>query len=181
MGDRSKDVTTASTATLPATAARALDFDALYRDARDDVFAYTATLLRDSAAAEDVTAQAFERAYKRRSRFDARRGSPRAWLFGIARNAALDELRRRKRVETAEMPPPAHEPTPDEAAQLAAERDAVRRALGKLGARDRELIALKYHADLSNAEIAEVVGVSVSNAGTLLNRAMNKLREAFDA
>jgi len=181
MGDRSKDVTTATTATLPATAARALDFDALYRDARDDVFAYTATLLRDSAAAEDVTAQAFERAYKRRSRFDASRGTPRAWLFAIARNAALDELRRRKRVETAEMPPPAHEPTPDEAAQLAAERDAVRRALGKLGARDRELIALKYHADLSNAEIAEVVGVSVSNAGTLLNRAMNKLREAFDA
>ena len=181
MGDRSKDVTTASTATLPASAVRALDFDALYRDARDDVFAYTATLLRDSAAAEDVTAQAFERAYKRRSRVDARRGSPRAWLFGIARNAALDELRRRKRAATAEMPPPAHEPTPDEAAQLAAERDAVRRALGKLGARDRELIALKYHADLSNAEIAEVVGVSVSNAGTLLNRAMNKLREAFDA
>ena len=99
MGDRSKDVTTASTATLPATAVRALDFDALYRDARDDVFAYTATLLRDSAAAEDVTAQAFERAYQRRSRFDARRGSPRAWLFGIARNAALDELRRRKRVD----------------------------------------------------------------------------------
>ena len=55
MGDRSKDVTTASTATLPATAVRALDFDALYRDARDDVFAYTATLLRRArrrAAAE---------------------------------------------------------------------------------------------------------------------------------
>ena len=107
MGDRSKDVTTASTATLPATATRALDFDALYRDARDDVFAYTATLLRDSAAAEDVTAQAFERAYRRRSRFDARRGSPRAWLFGIARNAALDELRSRKRAATAELPAPA--------------------------------------------------------------------------
>ena len=55
MGDRSKDVTTASTATLPAAAARALDFDALYRDARDDVFAYTATLLRDSAAAEGTS------------------------------------------------------------------------------------------------------------------------------
>ena len=61
--DRSTDVT-ATTATLPATATRALDFDALYRDARDDVFAYAATLLRDSAAAEDVTAQAFERAYR---------------------------------------------------------------------------------------------------------------------
>ena len=181
MGDRSKGVTTASTATFPATAVRALDFDALYRDARDDVFAYTATLLRDSAAAEDVTAQAFERAYQRRSRFDARRGSPRAWLFGIARNAALDELRRRKRAATAEMPPPPPDPSPDEAAQLAAERDAVRRALGGLPARDRELIALKYHAELSNAELAAVLGVSVSNAGTLLHRAMSKLRETVDA
>jgi RNA polymerase sigma factor (sigma-70 family) len=181
MGDRSKDVTTASTATLPATAVRALDFDALYRDARDDVFAYTATLLRDSAAAEDVTAQAFERAYKRRSGFDARRGSPRAWLFGIARNAALDELRRRRRAETTELPVPPSEPAPDEAAQLAAERDAVRRALGTLPAKDRELIALKYHADLSHAEIAAVLGISPSNAGTLLHRAMTKLREAVDA
>ena len=174
-------MTTVSTATLPATAARALDFDALYRDARNDVFAYTATLLRDRAAAEDVTAQAFERAYKRRSRFDARRGSPRAWLFGIARNAALDELRRRKRAATAEIPAPAHAPGPDEAAELAAERDAVRAALGRLAARDRELIALKYHAELSNAEIAAVLGVSSSNAGTLLHRAMTKLREAVDA
>src|SRR5688572_178724 len=95
-GNRSRDVT-ATTATLPATATSAFDFDALYRESRDDVFAYAATLLHDRTAAEDVTAQAFERAYRRRSRYDARRGSPRAWLFGIARNAALDELRRRKR------------------------------------------------------------------------------------
>ena len=178
--ERSTDVT-ATTATLPGTATRALDFDALYRDARDDVFAYAATLLRDSAAAEDVTALAFERAYRRRSRFDASRGTPRAWLFAIARNAALDELRSRKRAATAELPEPSSDPGPDEAAQLAAERDAVRRALGRLVARDREVIALKYHAELSNAELAAVLGVSASNAGTLLHRAMTKLREAVDA
>ncbi|MBE2317236.1 sigma-70 family RNA polymerase sigma factor [Solirubrobacter sp. CPCC 204708] len=172
---------TATTATVPTTAERALNFDALYRESRDDVFAYAATLLRDSAAAEDVTAMAFERAYRKRSRFDARRGSPRAWLFGIARNAALDELRRRKRAATAEIPGPLEEPSPDEAAELAAARDAVRAALSTLAARDREVIALKYHADLSNAEIAEVLGVSATNAGTLLHRAMTKLREAVDA
>src|ERR687892_859 len=72
-------------------------FEALYRSSRDDVYAYAAGLLRDRAAAEDVTAAAFERAFRRRSRFDPRRGSARAWLFGIARNAALDELRRRHR------------------------------------------------------------------------------------
>jgi RNA polymerase sigma-70 factor (ECF subfamily) len=160
---------------------RTLDFDALYRDARDDVYAYAATLLRDSAAAEDVAAAAFERAYRRRGRYDARRGSPRAWLFGIARNAALDELRRRKRAAAAELPPPADGPDPGEAAELAAQLDAVRAALGRMPARERELIALKYHAELSNAELAAVLGVSVSNAGTLVHRAMTKLREAIDA
>src|SRR6201999_364749 len=72
-------------------------FERLYRSSRDDVFAYVRPLLRDPAAAEDVTALAFERAYRRRLTFDRRRGEERAWLFGIARNAALDELRRRRR------------------------------------------------------------------------------------
>jgi RNA polymerase sigma-70 factor (ECF subfamily) len=172
---------TATTLDVPVTAA--LDFDALYRETRDDVFAYAATLLRDRGGAEDVTAQAFERAYRKRSRYDARRGTPRAWVFGIARNAALDELRRRKRAAAAaEIPePPDERPGPEEAAELAARREAVRLALGRLGARERELIALKYHAGLSNAELAAVLGVSASNAGTLLHRAMTKLRESLDA
>src|SRR5215207_266450 len=74
-----------------------LAFERLYRSSRDDVYAYVASLLRDAPAAEEVTAAVFERAYRRRNRFDPERGEPRAWLFGIARNAALDELRRRGR------------------------------------------------------------------------------------
>jgi RNA polymerase sigma factor (sigma-70 family) len=175
---RSEGVTAAIVDAAPP---RTLDFDALYRDARNDVYAYAATLLRDRAAAEDVAAAAFERAYRRRGRFDSRKGSPRAWLFGIARNAALDELRRRKRVAAAHLPIPSPEPDPGEAAELAAQKQAVRIALGKLGARERELIALKYHAELTNAEIAELIGVSVTNAGTLVHRAMTKLRETLDA
>ena len=170
---------TATTLDVPATAA--LDFDALYRDARDDVYAYAATLLRDRGAAEDVTAQAFERAFRRRTRYDARRGTPRAWLFGIVRNAALDELRQRKRAASAPVPAPPAAPDPEEEAELAIRRDAVRAALGRLSARDREAIALKYHAGLSNTELAAVLGVSPTNAGTLVHRAMSKLRESLDA
>ena len=181
MDPRERRSTGVTAAIVDAAPPRTLDFDALYRDARDDVFAYAATLLRDRAAAEDVAAAAFERAYRRRNRYDARRGSPRAWLFGIARNAALDELRRRKRAATADLPAPLGEPDPGEAAELAAQRDAVRAALGRLPARERELIALKYHAELSNAEIADVIGVSLTNAGTLVHRAMTKLRETLDA
>jgi RNA polymerase sigma factor (sigma-70 family) len=72
----------------------------LYQTCRDDVHAYVASVLGDHALAKDVTSIAFERAFRRRSLFNPRRGSERAWLFGIARNAALDELRRRKRVLT---------------------------------------------------------------------------------
>jgi RNA polymerase sigma-70 factor, ECF subfamily len=158
-------------------------FELLYRSSRDDVFAYVATLLKDRAAAEDITALAFERAYRRRMTFDRRRGEERAWLFGIARNAALDELRRRKRVASLVVDPEdvseTHED--DEGAEVALRRTAVRAAMAELSARDREIIALKFHAGLRNTELARVLGVSETAAGTLLYRAMEKLRKACDA
>ena len=178
---RSTDVTT-STVTVDFTSASStgrLDFDALYRGARDDVFAYVATLLHDRAAAEDVTALAFERAYRRRRTFAPERGSARAWLFGIARNAALDELRRRKRAATMETEPAADAPGPDDEAERALRRAALRVALAGLPPRDRELIALKFHAGLDNAELAAVLGCSATNAGTRLHRAVEKLRKAM--
>ncbi len=157
-------------------------FDALYRDSARDLYAYVRTLLGDDAAAEDVTAVAFERAYRRRSSFDVRRGSQRGWLFGIARNAALDELRRRRRSAPlhGELPDD-RAAAPDEEAELAVRRTTVRAALAGLSARDRELVALKFHGGLSNAELAAVLGTSESNAGTRVHRAVAKLREACNA
>ena len=157
-------------------------FDALYRDSARDLYAYVRTLLGDDSAAEDVTALAFERAYRRRESFDARRGSRRGWLFGIARNAALDELRRRKRAAplVGELPDE-DTPAPEEEADLAVRRTTVRAALATLGPRDRELVALKFHGGLSNAELATILGTSESNAGTRLHRAVAKLREACNA
>jgi RNA polymerase sigma-70 factor (ECF subfamily) len=157
-----------------------LDFDALYREARDDVYAYVVTLLRSPTAAEDVTAQAFERAFRKARSYDPGKGGARAWLFGIARHAALDELRRGKRVATLAAEPVDAAAATDEAAERALERAVVRDALAGLPPRDRELIALKFHAGLDNAELAAVLGVSVSNAGTLLHRAVQKLRKAID-
>jgi RNA polymerase sigma-70 factor (ECF subfamily) len=157
-------------------------FESLYRSSRDDVYAYVMTLLRDSAAAEDVTALAFERAYRRRRTFDRRRGEERAWLFGIARNAALDELRRRRRVAALVGEPSNAAPASDaDEGEVALRRTAVQAALASLPAREREIVALKFHAGLSNAELARVLGISESNAGTLLYRTMEKLRKACNA
>ena len=158
-----------------------ISFDRLYRSSRDDVYAYAAGLLRDGSAAEEVTATAFERAYRNRSRFDPRRGSARAWLFGIARNAALDELRRRQR-QSALVDEPVDLAGLDAVhpVERSERRLAVAAALERLDARERELVALKFFACLGNAEIAAVLGVTESNAGTRLHRVVTKLREACD-
>ena len=133
-------------------------FEALYRRTFPKVYAYVSSLLRDRAAAEDVTAQAFERAYRKQGSFRVSRGSREAWLFGIARNAALDELRKRKRRATLEAEPQDLASAPvEEHAELALQREAVRSALATLTPRERDLIALKFSAGLSNGEIARVL------------------------
>ena len=156
-------------------------FDALYRATASDVYAYVLTLLRDRAAAEDATAAAFERAYRRQATFDPRRGTQRAWLFGIARNAALDELRRRRRHASLVVEPEDAGTAAGDDDEAAIRKAAVRAALAQLPGRERELIALKFHAGLSNAEIARVLGVSETNAGTLVHRAVTRLRKACHA
>jgi RNA polymerase sigma-70 factor (ECF subfamily) len=155
------------------------DFEALYRRTLPRVYAYAASLLRDRSAAEEVTAQAFERAYRKRRSYRPRRGTVDAWLFGIVRNAALDELRRRRRRADLEAEPadPATG-VAEEQVEGTIRRHAVRAAVAELEPRDRELVALKFAGGLGNAEIARVLGVSESNAGTRLHRVLTKLREA---
>ncbi len=157
-----------------------LAFDDLYRSSRDDVYAYAMGLLRDRLAAEEVTAAAFERAYRKRARFNPDRGSGRAWLFGIARNAALDELRRRGRHAELTIEPVNVADAAGDEVERKENRIMLNGALASLEPRERELIALKFFAGLSNAEISRVVGLSESNVGTRLHRTVNKLREACD-
>jgi RNA polymerase sigma-70 factor, ECF subfamily len=154
-------------------------FEDLYRETFPRVYAYVASLLRDRSAAEDVTALAFERAYRKRSRFSPRRGSAEAWIFGIARNAALDELRKLKRRARLEADPvDVWSPGPEEVAERTFRRDEVRAALASLDPRDRDLVALKFAGGLSNGEIARVLGISETNVGSRLYRAVEKLRKA---
>ena len=186
---RSTDVSTAvaTAAEAPRAGAQAA-FEALYRESRDDVFAYVAGLLRDRSAAEEVTSAAFEKAWRKRRQIDPERGSARSWLFGIARNAALDELRRLSRradladdaAESAGAAGAQGGPSAGDPAEVAIRRTALRQAMASLNGRERELIALKFFAGLSNSEIADVIGASETNTGTRIHRVVQKLRRSFD-
>lgn len=151
------------------------DFDALYRDSRDDLYSYLVYLLGDRSLAEEVTAVAFERAFRKRSMFRPGRGELRGWLFSIARNAAVDELRRSGREGALDVMAVAA----TSAESSSDDRLFVTEAMRTLQPRDRELVALKFFAGLENHEIARVLGISRSNAGTLLHRAMTRLRETI--
>jgi RNA polymerase sigma-70 factor, ECF subfamily len=159
------------------------EFERLFRECAADVHGYAISLLRDAAAAEDVTALAFERVYRSRARLDRRRGTPRAWLFAIARNAALDELRRRKRqpVDARHADAAGDDLASVEAIERIERGAALHQALLALAPREREIVLLKFHGALGNAELARVLGISESNAGTRLHRALLKLREQCSA
>jgi RNA polymerase sigma factor (sigma-70 family) len=177
---RSTGVSTAAVATATGKVDESrVAFEALYRESRDDVYGYVAGLLRDRSAAEEVTSQAFERAWRKRRQMDRRRGAPRAWLFGIARNAALDELRRRSRHASAPQDDAVQAPTANPA-ETAVDRAVLQQALDSLSGRERELVALKFFAGLSNSEIATVLRTSETNAGTRLHRVLEKLRRSID-
>jgi DNA-directed RNA polymerase specialized sigma24 family protein len=95
-----------------------------------------------------VTALAFERAFRRRRSFDRHRGDERAWLFGIARNAALDELRRRGRHATLAFDPVDHDRALDEADDSA----ALRIPAGRLQTTLAELSKLPHAHLLSRSD-----------------------------
>jgi len=169
-------------------------FERLFRECARDVHGYAIALLGDRAGAEDVTAIAFERLYGARKRLDRTRGTPRAWLFSIARNAALDELRRRRRHGVDRLEPErvelewsgsghslaagqTRQADPAEAFEQAERRATVQAALLELPPREREVVLLKFHGQLSNVELARVLGISESNAGTRVHRALTTLRD----
>jgi RNA polymerase sigma factor (sigma-70 family) len=154
-------------------------FDRLFRESAADVHGYAISLLGNRAAAEDVTALAFERLYRARARLKHGRGTPRAWLFAIARNAALDELRRRSRQPQSVLPEELNDnrDADEDAFEQFARRAAVSDALAALPLREREVVLLKFHGQLSNSELASALDVSESNAGTRLHRALTRLRD----
>lgn len=137
------------------------------------VYAYVAYRIGDGPEAEDVTSETFERALRYRSSYDPRRGPPAAWLVGIARRCLDDAAGRRAReVLVAE---PRETAGPDEAARAALRLDTAR-LVATLPERDRELIALRYGADLKAREIAEVLGLTTGAVEVALHRALEKLR-----
>jgi RNA polymerase sigma factor (sigma-70 family) len=144
-----------------------------------DVYGFVAYRIGDRAEAEDVTQQTFERALKAWRRFDPKRAQPRTWLLAIARNLIIDHYRRDRSslhrrlgeggVSEAQLPS-------EEGPEALGVSPELTAALTTLSERDREIVALRFGADLRGPEIARLLGLSLANVQQILSRSLRKLR-----
>lgn len=145
------------------------------------VFTYFQYRCNDTATAQDLTMQVFERLLHSLPRYDEDRGPVSAWLFSIARHVALDWQRRqylRKFIPWDDFSrQPSIDPGPEQMTLESEERIHLRQALRKLSNRERDIIGLRFTSGLTNRAIAELTGLSESNVAVILFRALQKLRQ----
>jgi RNA polymerase sigma-70 factor (ECF subfamily) len=162
-------------------AASEADFEALYRAELPRVYNFFRYRVGDEALAEDLTSETFEKAWRNRARYRRDLAAFSTWVFTIARRVAVDHYRRRRPTEPLEtlnhLP---HVETLEDLTQARAERERLRVLLARLADRERELVALKYGAGLTNRAIAGLTGLTESNVGVILHRTVQALRAEWE-
>jgi RNA polymerase sigma-70 factor, ECF subfamily len=147
---------------------------------QDRLFRYLLRLVGDEAVAEDTFQQTWVQVAERIGRYDASRPFA-PWLFTVARNLALDHLRRRRpeRLDEVDEPAaPAGVESDPLAHAVARERTGrVGAALAALAPFDREVLSLRFEEDLALPQLAQALGVPVPTAKARLYRALARLRE----
>jgi RNA polymerase sigma-70 factor (ECF subfamily) len=136
----------------------------------------------ENTVAEDLTSITFEKAWRKRETYRSERAAFSTWLLRIARNTAIDFFRTQPRdlgLEAADKIQ--GNPSPEETLLESEQTSRLRQLLAALPQRERELIALKYGADLNNRTIVQVTGLSETNVGTILHRAILVLRKQWEA
>jgi RNA polymerase sigma factor (sigma-70 family) len=154
------------------------EFERLYAAEAQGLFAFLAYRTGDRALAEDLLADAFERALRSRGRFDRRRGSEKTWLYAIALNLLRDHARRAAAEGRALGR--VDEPSPPDEFEGVERREALNGALARLSPEEREAIALRFGADLSVPEMARVLGEPLTTVEGRVYRALRKLRERLE-
>jgi RNA polymerase sigma factor (sigma-70 family) len=141
------------------------------------VYSYVAYRIGDGPDAEDVTSEVFERALRYRESYDESRGQPLHWLLGIARRCVEDA--RANRVTATAVEPPETASAEDVGGDLV-QRMALAAAIESLDDRARDLLALRYGADLTARQIGEVLGLKTNAVEVALHRTLRRLRSELD-
>ena len=138
----------------------------------------------DAQTADDLTALTFERALRHLANYCPQRAPFKTWLFTIARNALNDHLRAQRRHPWLSLEALSRRvlrgADPEERFLHKEQHDQLLAALQDLRERERDLVALKFAAGLTNRQIATISGLSESNVAVIVFRALNRLRSKLE-
>ena len=156
-------------------------FERLFAEHSQSIYVYVLRMVGDADRAADITQDTFIKVYRKLdSLTDAT--STRAWIYRIATNTAIDEMRRRRFVTPMDTNEPGHDrpdrgPGPEDQVVAAAIDDRIQRALGRLRPNHRQCLILSDIEDMSAQQIGEVMGISYAATRTLLCRARGEMRQ----
>jgi RNA polymerase sigma-70 factor (ECF subfamily) len=163
--------------------------DALYARYSSPVYSLVWKILQSAEEAEDVALDVFWQIWRQADRYDPARGAPPAWIFTLARSRAIDRLRARSRREDRtvsfddpglHIDPLDENASPDEVVSFRQNRDAVRAAMTKLSAVQREAVDLAFLRGLTHVEIAERLGQPLGTVKTRIRQGLIRLRRHLD-
>ena len=161
--------------------AEEIDWEATYKEYLPRVYNFFRYRVGDRSLAEDLTAATFEKAWRGRSRFRRDLSAFSTWLFTIARNVAIDYFRKKEQdIPLEAIREQADPKSLEEIVQRNHQSTRLNALLTQLSGRERELVAFKYGAGLSNREIARMTHLSESNVGIILYRVVAKLRTEME-
>lgn len=156
-----------------------IDWNAVVNNELPRLYNYFRYRLGDEGVAEDLTSVVLEKAWLKRHRYGKDRAAFSVWLFSIAKNEVIGYLRKRQVSLPISMAETASDETIEHHLEQTQDIQQLSRLLTGFSERERELISLKFGADLNNREIATVTELSESNVGTILSRVLQKLREQW--
>jgi RNA polymerase sigma-70 factor (ECF subfamily) len=152
---------------------------ALYDRYSGIVYSIALRVLGDTSAAEDILQEVFIQVWRSPAAFDSSRGNLGAWLAVIARNRAIDNLRKRRSETDIEDVVVSIECDLAGDAERTRAMDKVRRALGAMPPAQRSALELAYFEGLTHTEIASKTGEPLGTVKTRIRTGLLALRKAF--
>ena len=163
------------------TSVREIDFEEIYRVELPRVYNYFRYWVGNDQVAEDLTSETFEKAWRNRWRYRSDLAAFSTWLFTIARRVAQDHHRKKRdELPLEDITELLSNESLEDLIEQQADFAHLSVLLARLADRERELVALKYGAGLTNRAIARLSGLSESNVGVILHRAVQTLRSEWE-
>lgn len=159
-------------------------FSRFYEQYMPKIFRYISFRISDQNLAEDLTSVVFEKALTKFNSYDSEKANFSTWVFSIARHTLIDHFRSNHGSQMVPLDSSfaanLESSSPEEEAVKSEECRILRQCITRLASNEREIISLKFGAEMTNRQIAQTLGLSESNVGVILYRAVRKLKDKFN-